>query len=187
MTKSTNFELNNYDKTILLEIARNTINEYIRNDKIITIEENELSSLLKTKCGAFVTLHKNNMLRGCIGRFGETEPLFSIVQEMAISACSKDPRFPKVRKDELKQLNIEISVLTPLTKIESIKDFVLKKHGIYIKKGNLSGTFLPQVANETEWTKEEFLGHCSRDKVGIGWEGWKNAELYIYEAIIFSE
>jgi AMMECR1 domain-containing protein len=61
------------------------------------------------------------------------------------------------------------------------------KHGIYIKKGFASGTFLPQVATETGWTKEEFLGYCSRNKAGIGWEGWKDAEIYIYEALVFGE
>ncbi|MCU0370250.1 MAG: AMMECR1 family protein, partial [Bacteroidales bacterium] len=61
------------------------------------------------------------------------------------------------------------------------------KHGIYMKKGFSSGTFLPQVAVETGWTKEEFLGHCARDKAHIGWDGWKDAELYVYEAYIFGE
>ncbi|MEZ5071999.1 MAG: AMMECR1 domain-containing protein [Bacteroidales bacterium] len=65
--------------------------------------------------------------------------------------------------------------------------FELGRHGIYIKSGTGTGTFLPQVADQTGWTKEEFLGHCARDKAGIGWEGWKNAEVYRYEAIVFGE
>jgi len=87
----------------------------------------------------------------------------------------------------LKDIDIEISVLTPLKKIQSINEITMGKHGIYIKKGYRTGTFLPQVANETHWTLEEFLGHCARDKAGIGWDGWKEAELYTYEAIIFGE
>jgi MEMO1 family protein len=87
----------------------------------------------------------------------------------------------------VKDLRIEISVLTPMRKIRSIDEFELGKHGIYMKKGNRAGTFLPQVAQETRWTKEEFLGHCAQDKAGIGWDGWKDAELYVYEALVFGE
>jgi hypothetical protein len=106
---------------------------------------------------------------------------------MAIAAATHDNRFEPVSADEIDQIDIEISILTPLKKISSIDQIQLGKHGIYIKKGLNSGTFLPQVASETKWTKEDFLGHCSRDKAGIGWDGWKNAELYTYEAIVFNE
>ena len=74
-----------------------------------------------------------------------------------------------------------------MKKVYSSDEIILGKHGIYIKKGQFSGTFLPQVAIETGWSKEEFLGHCARDKAGIGWEGWKDAELFTYEAAVFSE
>jgi AMMECR1 domain-containing protein len=74
-----------------------------------------------------------------------------------------------------------------LKKINDISEIELGKHGIYIKKGYYSGTFLPQVATKTGWTLEEFLGHCARDKAHIGWDGWKDAEIYTYEAIVFSE
>ena len=72
-------------------------------------------------------------------------------------------------------------------KISADKEIILGKHGIYMIKGESSGTFLPQVATDTGWTKEEFLGHCARDKAGIGWDGWKDAELFVYEACIFGE
>lgn len=85
------------------------------------------------------------------------------------------------------EISIEISVLTPLKRINDISEFDYGKQGIFIRKGRRSGTFLPQVAKETHWTKEEFLGHCARDKAGIGWDGWKDAELYTYEAILFGE
>ncbi len=68
---------------------------------------------------------------------------------------------------------------------QALDEFELHRHGIYIRKGSRSGTFLPQVADEVNWTKEEFVGHCSRDKAGLGWNGWRDAELYVYEAIIF--
>ncbi len=105
----------------------------------------------------------------------------------AIASAFSDYRFPPLTKEELDLVDIEISVLTPLRKINSINEIELGKHGIYIKKGNKAGTFLPQVAKETKWSLDEFLGYCARDKVGIGWEGWKEADIYIYEAIIFSE
>ncbi|MFC2137975.1 AmmeMemoRadiSam system protein B [Bacteroidota bacterium] len=181
------FKLDENEKEYLLLLARNTVNEYISNDKIPKINKNEVPDNLKTNCGAFVTLHKEGKLRGCIGRFGEERPLYQVVQDMAIAASTQDSRFPRVTAEELPQLDIEISVLTPLRKIESIDEFELGKHGIYIKKGYASGTFLPQVAHGRKWTKEDFLGYCSREKAGIGWDGWKNADLYTYEAIIFSE
>ena len=106
---------------------------------------------------------------------------------MAHAAAFEDPRFPKVTADELEDIIIEISVLTPLKRIESADEFIYGKQGIYMRKGYHSGTFLPQVAHEVDWTKEEFLGHCARDKAGIGWNGWRDAELYTYEAILFEE
>ena len=104
---------------------------------------------------------------------------------MARAAASEDPRFTPVRSDELADIDIEISVLTPMRRIHSLDEFELHRHGIFIQKGRRSGTFLPQVADEVNWTKEEFVGHCSREKVGIGWDGWRDAELYVYEAIVF--
>jgi AmmeMemoRadiSam system protein A len=106
---------------------------------------------------------------------------------MAVAAATQDYRFQPLTPDELAGIEIEISVLTPLQKIQSIDEIVLGRDGIYIKKGNRSGTFLPQVATETGWTKEEFLGHCAKDKAGLGWEGWKDADIFTYRAVVFSE
>ena len=72
-----------------------------------------------------------------------------------------------------------------MRRIYSIDEFQLHRHGIYMRKGYRSGTFLPQVADEVDWTKEEFLGHCAQDKAHLGWNGWRDAELYVYEAIVF--
>lgn len=181
------FILNNKEKEKLLQIARTTINDYLSTGEMPVIDKSELSSVLKTECGAFVTLHKDGALRGCIGRFTANEPLYVIVQKMAIAAATEDHRFSIVKKDEMKEIDLEISVLTPLRKIESIDEIEMGRHGIYIKKGLSSGTFLPQVAIETGWTKEEFLGYCARNKAGIGWNGWKDADIYIYEAFVFGE
>ncbi len=140
---------------------------------------------LQAKCGAFVSLHKHGRLRGCIGHFGEDTPLHKIVAQMARAAAFEDPRFMPVSAEELPDIDIEISVLTPMRRIQSLDEVELHRHGIYIRKGYRSGTFLPRVADEVNWTKEEFVSHCAQDKAGIGWDGWKDAELYVYEAIVF--
>lgn len=186
MTTNT-FSLSNNDKTKLLEIARTSIASFILNKTKIHISESELNSSLLANCGAFVTIHKKGELRGCIGRFTSNTPLYKTIQQLAISSATEDNRFQSIGTEELEKIHIEISVLSPLKKINSIDEIEMGKHGIYIKKGLSSGTFLPQVAEETGWTKDEFLGYCSKNKAQIGWEGWKNADIYIYEAIIFSE
>ena len=180
---NTEFTLSYEEKQMLKKIAYTSIKDSL-NGKPISMF-NLQSSILNQKCGAFVSLHKQGRLRGCIGHFGEDVPLHEIVAEMARAAAFEDPRFPPVHREELGDIDIEISVLTPMRRIQSLDDFQLHKHGIYIRKGYRSGTFLPQVADEVNWTKEEFVGHCSQDKAGLGWDGWRDAELYVYEAIVF--
>ena len=185
--KKESFHLTDKDKRDLLVLARRTVEQTVRQQGTSKPDPSGLSKALTTNCGAFVTLRKNGDLRGCIGRFDASEPLYSVVQQMAVASSTEDDRFPPVAPQEVNQLEIEISVLTPMRRIKSIDEFELGKHGIYIKKGMSGGTFLPQVATETGWTREEFLGHCAQDKAGIGWDGWKDAELYVYEALVFSE
>lgn len=181
------FSLTEKDKADILKIARTTLDTYIKEGKKPSIDTSGFSETIKQDCGAFVTLKIKGELRGCIGRFMPDKPLYQIVQDMAVSSSTEDYRFSKVTKDELEKITIEISVLSPLKKIKSSDDFELGIHGIYMTKGGSSGTFLPQVATETGWTKEEFLGHCARDKAGIGWDGWKTADLYVYTAVVFGE
>jgi len=181
------FNLSGEDKRTLLQIARQTIEKFINEGNVPCIEASKFSETLMTPAGAFVTLHENNELRGCIGTFKPDKPLYLLVQEMAISAAIKDYRFSKVTPSEIKKIEIEISVLSPMKKINSTDEIKLGKHGIYIKKGMNGGTFLPQVAIETGWNLEQFLGHCARDKAGIGWDGWKDAEIFTYEALVFDE
>jgi len=181
------FSLSADDKKFLLKLARETISEYIRNGAPPAIDPAKLDVALNAYCGAFVTLKKNHSLRGCIGHFEANLPLWKVVQQMAIAAATQDHRFDEVQLHEISELDLEISVLTPLKRIKTADEFILGKQGIYIKKGYSSGTFLPQVATETGWSKEEFLGHCAHDKAGLGWEEWKTAELYTYEALVFGE
>lgn len=186
-TQAGAFQLSPREKKTLLAIARGALEGHLRSGRLPGVPAEKLTAVLRTPCGAFVTLQKHGELRGCIGRFDAADPLHSVVQQMAIAAGTQDYRFDPVQTSELASLNYEISVLTPLRRISSPEEIDMGKHGIYIRKGVRSGTFLPQVAKETGWSRDEFLGHCAQDKAGLGWDGWKDAELYVYEAIVFSE
>lgn len=175
------FVLTADDKRQLLNVAWNAISPANKQREV------KPTKVFGVKCGVFVTLTKHGRLRGCIGHFGEDVPLGEITHEMARAAAYEDPRFPSLSADELPDLTLEISVLTPLHRIHDISEFDYGRQGIYMRKGYRSGTFLPQVADEVDWTKEEFLGHCAQDKAGIGWDGWRTADLYTYEAIRFEE
>lgn len=186
-TSDNRFELTKTEQKELLALARATIKERLLQGAYTAKKEDEVSENLRQTAGAFVTLHIDGALRGCIGQFSGNAPLYQVVQKMAVAAALKDNRFPPLTSDELQHVDLEISVLTPMRKIQDLEELQLGKHGVYIKKGFATGTFLPQVATETGWTKEEFLGHCARDKAGIGWDGWKQAELFVYEAFVFHE
>jgi len=181
------FVLSKQEKQELINLSRATLVDFLNNGKLYEVNRRDLSSNLKQPSGAFVSLYMGGRLRGCIGNFAPEKPLYEVVQEMTIAAASRDRRFAPVESPELPYISIEISVLTPLQKISSVDEFQLGRHGIYMTKDGRSGTYLPQVAMETGWSKEDFLGHCSREKAGLGWEGWKEADLYVYEAIVFGE
>lgn len=181
------FSFTQKEKEILFTIAKNTIRSRLFDNKNYVIDEKSIPSNLKKPMGAFVTLKINNSLRGCIGRFISSEPLFNVVQESALSSAFEDPRFSPLSKAEFKNTDIEITVLGPLKKISNINEIILGKHGIYIKKGIYSGTMLPQVATENGWTVEQFLGYTARDKADIGWDGWKDAEIFIYEGVVLDD
>jgi AmmeMemoRadiSam system protein B/AmmeMemoRadiSam system protein A len=188
-TASTNhyFDLSREDKIQLLTIARKTIDTYITKNTYPNIRESKITKNNRGKMGAFVTLYYKDDLRGCIGNIESEIPLYKSIQSLVVSSAIRDYRFKPVDTTELKDIEIEISVLTPMQKIDSIDEIEMGRHGIYIRKEFQTGTFLPQVARETNWSKEEFLGRCARDKAHIGWEGWRDAELYVYEALKFCE
>ena len=181
------FELTPEDKKQLLIIARSALELYIKENSLPEHKETEITTANQNKVGAFVTLYKNDELRGCIGHIESDNPLYKTVQSLTIASATRDYRFKSVHQDELGEIEIEISVLTPMKKISSIDQIEIGRHGIYMKKGYKTGTFLPHVASNTDWTLEEFLGKCARDKAHIGWEGWKDADLFTYEAMKFSE
>jgi hypothetical protein len=181
------FTLDSGDKEQLLDISKSTLETYISKGKLYEVPGKNLTDALRRPAGAFVSLYMGGRLRGCVGNFSPGNPLYMVVQEMTIAAATHDNRFAPVESSELPYISIEISVLTPLKKITSIDEFQLGRQGIYMIKNGRSGTYLPQVAEETGWSKEDFLGHCAREKAGIGWDGWKDADLYTYEAIVFGE
>ena len=181
------FEVNAEARQALLQLARRSLQQIVISGKHTLSDATGFSPVMRQACGAFVSLHNAGKLRACIGSFRASDPLYKVVQQMTVAAATEDPRFTRVTGEELDELSIEISVLSPLKKISNINEIKLGTHGIYLVKGTQSGTFLPQVATETGWDLETFLGHCARDKAGIGWEGWKTADIYIYSAVVFSE
>ena len=179
------FHFTDAEKRAMIATARASIYSALRLD--YDGDDTPVGILKEKGYGVFVTLHLNGNLRGCIGRFESSSTLSATIREMARSAAFSDPRFPSLSRSEAHRVEIEVSVLSPLKRIDSIDEFKLGRDGIYMIKGSRGGTFLPQVATETGWTTEEFLGHCARDKAGIGWDGWKDAELYTYQTAIVNE
>jgi AmmeMemoRadiSam system protein A len=141
---------------------------------------------LQEKRGAFVSLHSKGQLRGCIGYVHAVKPLYETIQDMAIAAAFQDPRFPPLQADELGELEIELSVLTPMREITDISEIEIGKHGLLLIQGNYSGLLLPQVATEYGWSRDEFLGHTCL-KAGLPAAAWKdkNTKIFVFSADIF--
>ena len=181
-------ELNEQDKKELLKIARNSIKSYLKNGSLPEI--NITNQKIAEPKGVFVTLKKQGNLRGCIGTFDYQTPLAINVAKMAIETAFFDSRFPPLTENELDEIQIEISVLSPLRKIKDpFSEIQLGKHGVVIKKGNLSGVFLPQVATENNWDLETFLNQLCQNKIGIEPDAWKrgDVEIYTFTADVFEE
>ncbi len=162
----------------LLKIARDSIKSYLTTRKPPRIETE--NPKLKQKRGVFVTLRRGKALRGCIGFIEPIFPLYHAISECAISAATKDTRFPPVTEGELPKITIEISVLSPTKRVVSVDEIKMGVHGVVAKKGLNQGIFLPQVATETGWSKEEFLGHLCRGKAGLPSDAWKDKDTEIY-------
>ena len=175
-------------KIFLLSLARKTIKEYLYKKKEYNIDEHSLDELFLEKRGVFVTLHKNNNLRGCIGYILPYKPLYISVIENAYNSAFEDPRFSVLSKKEFEEIDIEISVLTVPKKINSYEDIVIGKHGIFLKNGGFRSVFLPQVAPENNWDLETTLINLSMKASGDP-DLWKNinTKFEVFEAEIFSE
>jgi AmmeMemoRadiSam system protein A len=179
--------MNEEQQLILLRIVKKTLISVVQGG---TIPECDFKAPeLCAKCGCFVTLKHGERLRGCIGNFESDIPLTQLVGRMAKASATEDPRFyaDPVTADELDSLEMEISVLSPLERTTEPLSLRLGVDGIYIRSGGYSGCFLPQVALETGWSKEEFLGNCCALKAGISQDAWKrtDTEVYLFQAEIF--
>jgi len=174
-------------KKELLKLARDTIVFYLDKGKPLEVKIDV--EALKETMGVFVTLRQDHQLRGCIGNIIGTKPLYLGVRSMAIAAATQDYRFKSVTKEELDDIHIEISVLSPLRQITNVDEIVLGKHGVLVKDGRSSGVYLPQVATETGWSREEFMNSLCGQKAGMASDAWKNGEcdIYIFSAEVFEE
>ena len=168
----------------LLDIALQTIRTYIVDGSVPDFDVT--SPRLLEKQGAFVTLQLHGQLRGCIGLIEGASPLWEAIRQMAVAASTEDPRFPPVNRQEIDQLEIEISVLSPLKKISDPSKVEVGTHGIYMRQGTNSGLLLPQVAVEWGWDREEFLAQTC-NKAWLPRDAWEqpDTEIYIFTAEIF--
>ncbi|NOZ87424.1 MAG: AmmeMemoRadiSam system protein A [Deltaproteobacteria bacterium] len=178
--------LNDGEKKTLLAIARGAIESYVREGKQALFDPAE--ERLRDNAGAFVTIHKNGRLRGCIGTFEADRALYVTVSEMAVEAAARDPRFPPVSLPELQEIDLEVSVLSPRSRIDDPSRIIVGEHGLYITKGFRRGVLLPQVATEQGWDKETFLKHVCL-KAGLDTDAWKDPDsvLEVFTAQVFGE
>ncbi len=180
--------MNDEQKKYLLKLARTSIETYLKTGKKhvpVTPDDPALTA----ERAVFVTLNKGENLRGCIGQMIAREKLYMAVNEMALSAAFHDPRFPAVTMDELDRITIEISVLSPMQRIDDWQTIRMGIDGVWVRKGYASGVYLPQVATETGWDRETFLGSLCAHKAGIPADSYKDAdtELFIFQVEKFTE
>jgi AmmeMemoRadiSam system protein A len=183
--------INEEDQQYLLDLARQTLEQYLKDGTVPEVDESQLSDRLKEERACFVTLNKAGMLRGCIGSLTPERKLYESVIENAVNAALKDPRFPPVTYEELELITIEISVLTlpeqvmytdPQDLLTKIQD-----KGVIISSGFHRATFLPQVWEQLP-DPEEFISHLC-NKAGLSSHYWEEGtlEVYVYTAQVFSE
>lgn len=179
-------QLNTEQKKILLGIAKKTITYAVNKKSIPDFKITDAA--LNLKYGAFVTIHKNGNLRGCIGNIIGTAALYKTITKMAIEAALHDPRFGQVMPGELDDIDIEISVLSPFEKITDINKIEVGVHGLFIKNGYYQGLLLPQVATEYNWDRKEFLEHTCQ-KAGLSRDCYmrESCEIFIFSATVFGE
>jgi len=179
-------ELSAREQKIILTIARQAIEHAVRKEEWEPEPREEKA--LNRRSGCFVTIKQNGQLRGCIGNFQSELPLFREVARVAAASATKDPRFYPMQEEDLQNFTLEVSVLTPLQKIDSIEEIEVGRHGIYIEKSFHRGVLLPQVATEHGWDRETFLKQTCV-KAGLPTTAWQSpdADIYIFSAQIFGE
>lgn len=185
MTEHEDRPLTEEEKNFLLKLARQAITRYLESGEKFKAKVD--NPRLQQKQGAFVTLHVNGELRGCIGYPLPYKPLYETVIDVAIAAATEDYRFPSISPDELDDLRIEISVLSLPRKVNRPDEVVVGRHGIIISKGFNQGLLLPQVPLEYGWDLETYLSHGCL-KAGLPPDEWKRGvEIKVFEAQVFSE
>ncbi|HHT9111974.1 MAG: AmmeMemoRadiSam system protein B [Planctomycetes bacterium] len=184
------FCLTNKEKSLLLSLARSTLEAYTKTGAPPKFDQTEyaLPPRLKEKYGVFVTLKKHGELRGCIGYIVPRSPLSHAVIENTINSSANDWRFTPVDAKEVQDITIEISVLSQMKKINGPDEFIVGKEGIVIRKGPASAVFLPQVATEQGWDRAETLCQLCR-KAGLSPDAWKDDEMefFVFTANVFHE
>ncbi len=173
------------DKKFLLNLARNTIMNYLTERKKEVPESD--NPLFNETRGVFVTLHNHGDLRGCIGYPLPVKPLLEAIVDNAVSSATEDHRFYPVTYEELRDIDIEISVLTVPKKVESYKDIVVGQDGIIVSKGYMKGLLLPQVPVEQKWDLETYISHGCL-KAGLPADEWRrNVGIETFQGIVFGE
>jgi len=172
------------DQQTLLRMAREAIVEYLHRNRLPEVQEP--AEALRQPCGAFVTLRKGKRLRGCIGYVEAVKPLYTTVRECAVAAAFHDPRFHPVAPQEVPELSLEISVLSPLAEITP-ENIEVGRHGLLISRGVQRGLLLPQVAVEWHWNREQFLEETCL-KAGLPSDAWRHgATIQAFTAQAFEE
>ena len=170
----------------MLDIVSNALYAAVSEDEYTPTTPTDYC--LNSKSGCFVTLKTNGLLRGCIGCFVSDKPLYKTLVQNARASLLEDPRFigRRITLKELPEVDIDISVLTPLKPCDEPESIRLGVDGIYILSSFGNGCFLPQVATETGWSVEEFWGNCCVQKAGLSYDAWRGSgvELYTFEAVI---
>ncbi len=178
-------ELSESDKNMLLEAAREAI--LVKTEKKPPPRPDDIPPSLMEKRGVFVTLHKEGKLRGCIGYIEAVKPMYDAVVSAAQCSAFEDPRFPPVSRDEMGLIDIEISILSPATPVDSWEDIRIGEHGVVLKKGVNRALFLPHVAVENKWDLETTLTHLAI-KAGLYGQDWREEALFeVFTSHTFSE
>lgn len=171
--------LNKKEQEELLRLAKDSVELFVKEKKILEFESD--NPIFNQNIGAFVTLEKEDQLRGCIGRYTPTDiPLYQVIIQMAVAAASEDKRFYPVKLEELDQLEYEISILSSLEKVDNWQDIETGKHGVQIRSGFSSGVFLPQVATDNFWDLETFLSQLCLQKLVLAKDCYKQEDIEIY-------